>query len=127
MISLHNITMANECVFCGARHIETNTIVTPDSWIEFCNFCGENKVLRNATTDETLLPRELFERAAATTNGKPWERKAEDIAKVDQILQAEARQMVDDNFQALADAECDEYYRQLDEAMNNPWPSNAKQ
>ena len=84
--------MANECIFCGVRHIETNTIVLNEGafWVEFCQPCGENHILHNAETSETLLVRELWDRCQATAAGREFVRNPADITTCERLAAAEA-------------------------------------
>ena len=54
--------MANECSFCGQRHIETNMLVLGGDWLEFCQPCGERETVRNAETGEEIPVAALFRR-----------------------------------------------------------------
>lgn len=83
--------MANECTFCGQRHIETNMLVLNggNMWVEFCASCGDTNVLRNAENGEVLLVRELWARCAADKAGAPFVRNAADIAYAAEIARQE--------------------------------------
>ena len=58
--------MANICNFCNER-TETSIVIltTEDSisqWVEFCDVCGDQDLLKNDQTGEIMTPKQLFNR-----------------------------------------------------------------
>jgi translation initiation factor 2 beta subunit (eIF-2beta)/eIF-5 len=57
--------MANECCYCGERHIDTSMLILGENWIEFCEECGSKETVTNVETKETITIKQLFDRLSA--------------------------------------------------------------
>ena len=108
--------MANECIFCERRRIETNMLVLNggEFWVEFCQPCGEREVLHNAETGDTLLVRELWDRTIAEKEGRPFVRNAADIAYAAELWASQAERAelaaAREAYHAAVEAAMDEHH-----------------
>lgn len=126
-VFLFGDNMANECSFCGARHIETNMLVLNNGamWVEFCGYCADNEVLCNAENNEVLLVRELFARCEAASLGVPFVRNPLDILHAEAIHQrdliANAEAMEYDAYMELCYAAEAEHQISLAQLQADHW------
>jgi hypothetical protein len=105
--------MANQCSFCGIRHVETSMMVLNEGnmWVEFCSYCGENNVLHNELTNETLLVRELYDSCIIEAEGYEFVRAAADVYNAAEVARRCQKAALED---AIYNAESERLWELLD-------------